>query len=97
MSVQTNIIGVTALLIGGTNHGAVISMQSAEEIISIAEKGKLVLIVNGSEPPEVKQEEYQLLTKDKLNRAIYVTAIDKTTANETFVDYIFNVFIKGGK
>lgn len=86
---------VTALLIGGTNHGAVINIAEAYQEIAIAERGKLVLLVNGSQPPELAKETYQKLTTDTQGRAIYVIAIVGTTPNETFVNYIFESFITG--
>lgn len=93
---------ITALLIGGTNHGAVIKLYAdAAEEIQIAQRQKLKLVLPNHVEDQIAKEApkdiYQKLTIDKSNQAIYVIKQDGVTANDIFVDYIFEVFIKGGK
>lgn len=92
---------ITALLIGGSSHGAValIDGDASALEVPIPQKLKLVLPnhVQSSIEKESPKDKYTRLTIDKNNRAIYVIDVEGVSHNDIFVDYIYSVFIQGGK
>lgn len=67
---------ITALLIGGTNYGAVIKLYNDLSEIEIPQRQKLQLAVPAHAASSIAQksppDKYQRLTIDKNNRSIYV-------------------------
>ena len=89
---------ITALLIGGTNHGTVLKLYSDLSEIHIAQRQKLKLVLPDHVETEIAKQQpndtYIRLTIDKNNRSIYVIKQDNATINDIFVDYIFQVLLK---
>jgi len=98
MSEKTSI---TALLIGGSSHGAVVLIDGDASTIDIPIPQKLKLVLPNHVKADIEKEStkdrYTRLTIDKNNRAIYVIDVKDVSHNDIFVDYIYSVFIHGGK
>lgn len=92
---------ITALLIGGSQHGAVLTMEKDVTEIEVAHKQQFQLVaprhIAQERASKIPRDTYKRLTIDKHNRAIYVIKQEGCIINDTFVDYMFSVFMNGGK
>jgi hypothetical protein len=94
-------VEITALLIGGSSHGAVALIDGDAIALEVPVPQKLKLVLPNHVKADIEKEStkdrYTRLTIDKNNRAIYVIDVEGASHNDIFVDYIYSVFIQGGK